>query len=76
MTVENRRAVEALSTVFEQVAERARANRWPADLVADVALRTGLSLAIAQRGIRGVAEQCRRLGEELGQFADAIEAAE
>ena len=74
-TTENRRAVEALTGAFEQLAERARAKRYPPEVVADAAFRASLSLIMAEHGIRGVAEQCRRLSVEFGQFSDAIDAA-
>lgn len=73
MQTENRKAIETLTKAFEQVAERARANRWPADVVADAAFRTSLSLIMEQHGVRGVAEQCRRLAVAFGQFADAVD---
>ena len=74
MMIENRKAVEALTAMFERVAEHAKEKRWPADVVADAAFRTSLALVMEQHGIRGVAEQCRRLSVKFGQFSDAIDA--
>ena len=74
MMIENRKAVEALTAMFERVAEHAKEKRWPPEVVADAAFRASLSLAMAEHGIRGVAEQCRRLSVKFGQFSDAIDA--
>ena len=72
MTGENRKAIETLTNAFEQVAARAKQQSWPPEVVADAAFRASLSLIMAEHGIRGVAEQCRRLGMELEHFADAV----
>ena len=74
MMIENRKAVEALTAMFERVAEHAKEKRWPPEVVADAAFCASLSLIMAEHGIRGVAEQCRRLSVKFGQFSDAIDA--
>ena len=73
--VENRKHVEKLVHAFEELAKHAHQNRYDPAVVADCAFRASLSLMMEQHGVRGVAEQCRRLSVEFGQFADAIDAA-
>jgi len=70
--MENRKQVEKLIATFEALAKHACENRYTPEVVADAAFRAGLSLIMAEHGVRGVAEQCRRLAVELGQFADAV----
>jgi hypothetical protein len=66
---ENRRAVEVLTAAFEGIAERARSQRWPAQIVADVAFRSAVSLCLADLGVQETARACAHLAEDLRQLS-------
>lgn len=73
MPSENRQSVETLTGVFEQVAYRARQRRWPAEVVADVAFRSGAAQLMATVGLRETATACSNLARDLERLADLVD---
>ena len=72
---ENQKAVEVLSAAFEQMAERARQKKWPAEVVADAAFRSAVSLYLLDNGVKRTTQSCLHLGEELMRLSDFLDGA-
>jgi hypothetical protein len=70
--IENRAAIESLTTAFERLAERAGEQGWPLHLVADAAFRAGTTLAMAHQGVPHVADQCRHLSRDLERLTELL----
>ena len=72
-TTENRRNIEILGAAFEHVAERAKQQRYPAPLIADVALRSAIAICLHDLGVKQTAHICGHLAEELTRLAQLID---
>ena len=72
-TTENRRNIELLEAAFGYVAERAKQQRYPAQVVADVAIRSAVAICLHDLGVKQTAHTCAHLAEELSRLAKFIE---
>ena len=72
-TTENRRNIEILGTAFEHVAERAVAQRYRPEVVADIALRSAVAICLRDLGVKQTAHTCEHLARELKRLAQLID---
>ena len=74
-TTENRHNIELLESAFGHVAERAKQQRYPAQVVADIALRSAISICLHDLGVKQTAHTCQHLAGELTHLAQLIDEA-
>ena len=60
-TTENRRNIEILGAAFEHVAQRAVAQRYRPEVVADIALRSAVAICLRDLGVKQTAHTCEHL---------------
>ena len=70
---ENRAAIEAIGNAFEQLADRAKEKRYRPEVVADIALRSAITICLNDIGVKQTAHTCAHLAEELTRLAQSID---
>ena len=73
MSSEDRRTIETIGNVFEKVAERAKEKRYRPEVVADIALRSAITICLNDIGVKQTAHACAHLAEELTRLAQSID---
>lgn len=73
MSSEDRRAIETIGNVFEQLAGRAKQKRYRPEVVTHIALRSAITICLSDLGVKQTVHVCGHLTEELSRLAQLID---